>query len=298
MKKTLVAIAALAAVSAFAQSTVTLSGTIAYGYQQDTTAAKNKGFTNTDMGFTLSAVEDLGGGMAAFANATYDTTGSTFASTVLRRNSAIGLRGGFGQVSIGNTRSSDLLTRAWVAPSSLPDGIYDSNAAMFTRAPIDVITYATKFDAFTPSISYVESGADGNTTPATKTTVLQLDYANGPLAAGVSYKMTTGLAAGIEKNNLEMAATYDLGVAKLGVGYDGKRAGTAKGTDKAAFALGVAVPFGATVVGVNWAKRGAAKATEFAAQYNLSKRTFVNFSAGKQNADVSSQYRIKLQHNF
>ncbi len=54
----------------------------------------------------------------------------------------------------------------------------------------------------------------------------------------------------------------------------------------------------AATVGVNYAKRGANKVTEFAAKYDLSKRTNVNFSAGKQTIDLGNQYRLSVQHNF
>ncbi len=70
MKKTLVALAALASVSAFAQSTVTLSGIVDLGYQN----ISNLGGQNTNLvgqngartsTFKFNGVEDLGGGMNA-----------------------------------------------------------------------------------------------------------------------------------------------------------------------------------------------------------------------------------------
>jgi len=66
MKKTLVVLAALAATSAFAQSTVTLSGNIAVGIA-DTGAKDYKAgaykFGNSANAINLNAVEDIGGGM-------------------------------------------------------------------------------------------------------------------------------------------------------------------------------------------------------------------------------------------
>ncbi len=70
MKKTLVALAALASVSAFAQSSVTLSGIVDLGYQN----ISNLGGQNTNQvgqngartsTFKFNGVEDLGGGMNA-----------------------------------------------------------------------------------------------------------------------------------------------------------------------------------------------------------------------------------------
>jgi len=70
MKKTLVALAALASVSAFAQSTVTLSGIVDLGYQnisnlggqQTNQVGQNGARTST---FKFNGVEDLGAGMNA-----------------------------------------------------------------------------------------------------------------------------------------------------------------------------------------------------------------------------------------
>ncbi len=69
MKKTLVAIAALSAISAFAQSSVTLGGTvdvrfaIGNGDTSNSTALRNNGIASSQ--FRFVGVEDLGGGLKA-----------------------------------------------------------------------------------------------------------------------------------------------------------------------------------------------------------------------------------------
>ena len=314
MKKTLIALAAVAATgAAFAQSTVTLSGVVGFGYQKSTgtqavaavpastyslgsaaVAAKGgvSGLTNTDATFRLGMVEDLGGGLKASAAVDYDTTGSTFASTPLRRNANIGLSGGFGSVAIHNTRSGELLTRGMVAPSYLPDGMFD-NSGVITRAPVDVLAYTTPaFGAFSGYVQYAEAGTDGNGTHANEVVVLGVNYASGPLAAGFALKNTNGGVA--VKNNYEAFATYDLGVAKVGFGLDTKNNGLAK----TAWSMGVAAPLGAVTVGVNYAKRDTAKVWEAVAKYDLSKRTNLNASFGKQSVDINNQYRLAVVHNF
>lgn len=94
MKKTLVAIAALAATGAFAQSSVTLSGVVDAGYSvfsaQNGTAAKvtqsGIGYSNNDTSrFQIKAVEDIGGGLKA---------GATIESTLMTNP-----RGNFGDAS-------------------------------------------------------------------------------------------------------------------------------------------------------------------------------------------------------
>ena len=70
MKKTLIALAALASVSAFAQSSVTISGKLRYAYITNSSTAsgtttKAAGIGRTDGDVVFTATEDLGGGLKA-----------------------------------------------------------------------------------------------------------------------------------------------------------------------------------------------------------------------------------------
>lgn len=299
--KELFALAALAVSGAtFAQSSVTLSGVVGFGYQ--TSSAGVKGLTNTDNTFAIGAVEDLGGGLKASVATNFDSTTSTFGGNVLRRNNSIGLSGSFGALSISNTRSSDMLINGMVAPSYLPDGMYDSSG-IITRANVDVLQYTLpSFSGFTPFVQYVEAADDGNGASAVKFYVVGTTYTAGPLALGVQVKKNNNAAAGAVSNNTEAFATYDLGVAKFGLGFDSKNTFasgvTTANAAKSATSVGVSVPLGALTVGANYAVRGDAKVTEFAAKYDLSKRTAVRLSTGKQSVDTSNQNRLALVHTF
>jgi len=144
MKKTLVALAALASVSAFAQSTVTMSGimdadyTSAKAYGQSYKLVDQNGARTTT--FKLNGLEDLGGGttakfqfevqpsiIATNGNA-YNTNGSGFAAgTVVANGTAqttgqssvqsglvgkgysyVGLAGNFGEVQLGTINYASL----------------------------------------------------------------------------------------------------------------------------------------------------------------------------------------------
>ena len=333
MKKTLIALAAVAATSAFAQSTVSLTGNVGFGFQNS--PAQVAGLTMTDATVAVTAMEDLGGGMKATANMTFDTGGSQFntVGNFNRRNTSLSLAGGFGSVAFANTRSGDLMTRAMVAPAALPDGIYDTSGVL-ARAPIDILTYTTpSFSGFTGSLSYVESGApaavtagyannpitlvptqgDGGGKFTTTTTVLGLNYANGPLAAGLAFKTSTynsdyPIAAALiaRSTNTEGFLTYDFGMAKVGLGFDTANAGTLAGAvnDATAWSFGVAAPIGAFTLGVNWAQRDVNNMYEAVVKYDLSKRTAINVSFGRQSFDSvaggvdGNQYRIGLFHAF
>ena len=338
MKKTLIALAAVAATSAFAQSTVSLTGNVGFGFQNS--PAQVSGLTMTDATVAMTATEDLGGGMMAGANMTFDTGGAQFniAGNFNRRNTSVYLAGGFGRVSMANTRGGDLLTAALVAPASLNDGIYDSSG-IISRVPIDILTYTTpNFSGFTGSLSYVESGTtaaggagyattlqgDGGGKFTTLTTVLGLNYANGPLAAGLAFKTSTfnsdyttivavggGIASSAANNiarntNAEGFLTYDFGVAKVGLGFDTALAGVVASAvnDATAWSFGVSAPIGAFTVGVNWAQRDVNNMYEAVVNYDLSKRTAINVSFGRQSFDAvagvtdGQQYRVRLLHAF
>jgi len=127
MKKSLVALAALAATSAFAQSTVTLSGTFDLSLQN----AKNDATSATTMlknGMASSRIqfagtEDMGQGMKAnftcdtdlspagglgYNTATINTAGDSASSTaatatasLCNRTGLVGVAGGFGRIDLG-----------------------------------------------------------------------------------------------------------------------------------------------------------------------------------------------------
>lgn len=322
MKKSLIALAVLAASGASFAQTVTLSGLVGAAYQSvDAGAAgASRGLTLTDASLNVAVSEDLGGGMKIAVNVGLDSIGSTstsnFGQALLRRNTSMVMSGGFGSVAFLNTRSGNLLTKGMVAPTNLNDGMYDTSGVI-ARLPVDAIQYMTPtmMGGLNGYVQWVEAGTDGSTTPTVGIAVLGANYAAGPLAAGVAYKMFNypePSAAIIRKNRLEAFVTYDLGVAKLGFGYDGANVGTVVANavnDANAMSLGVSVPMGAITLGANWAKRDANTVNEFVVKYDLSKRTSFNASFGKQSIDADvtpgatngingQQYRIGVYHAF
>jgi len=132
MKKSLIALAALAATASFAQSSVTISGTFDAGYknvngQDNTKDSKNIGGNNTaTSNVTFAGTEDLGGGLkaefkgVALINVVSGQTGnaadgSTIAKGAFSQNQNlfndeiwVGLSGGFGAVKLGAPNSAQL----------------------------------------------------------------------------------------------------------------------------------------------------------------------------------------------
>ena len=268
--------------------------------------ANGQGFAVTDANLKLSAVEDLGGGLKASFDYTVET-GNFRGAPVTRADSGIGVSGGFGSVAMRNTRASDLLASITSPAISLPDGLYEGHGIL-TRPNIDTVSYtAPTISGFTAGVTYAEGGDGAVDLPTLAASpksisVLGVNYANGPIS--VSYAMKAhSLNAGstVKKNQNELAASYDFGVAKVGFAYDDKL--TTASTAKTAFGYSITVPVGAIAFGAQTFKRGDLKQTDFGASYSFSKRTVMSVATGKLSGNAAAvrngnQSRIKLSHSF
>lgn len=320
MKKTLIALAAVAASGVALAQNVTLSGTISASYQKDlsngaaTGNVAAKGLVMTDAAFKVTATEDLGGGLKATADFAYDGPAAR-GGNATRADGGISVSGGFGTVAYRNTRTSDLIASIGSSAVALPDGVYDTGVGV--RGAVDVLAYSlpSLVKGLTLGVSYVE-GNDGNlNVPAgaglTKSAyVLTGSYGMGPLTLTAQAKRNSvndgGVAATRARaNQLELSATYDAGVARIAVAHDGRESDS-RGTGLGA---SVTVPLGAFSVGANYFKREDTKMTEFGARYELSKRTNFMASVGRiadrSNAagtigsgENGNQYRLRLSHSF
>jgi predicted porin len=230
MKKTLIALAAMATTTAFAQSTVTLSGNVKAGLAQTKYsggAAGNGSATGLADGssrFILSGSEDLGGGLRA--NFQVDTRfriddngGSAFGAatptTVLNGSQLaggatfIGLAGKFGNLQIGKLDTHYCLgsdthgTRATALQASscgllgFVNGNSGNNAIANASRAVNVTRYTSpNFSGLTFQGTYSTSfagseGAVGKTSGGNATNV-RADYAKGPLTAGLSIWQAKG----------------------------------------------------------------------------------------------------------
>jgi hypothetical protein len=161
----------------------------------------------------------------------------------------------------------------------------------------------------------------GSTGTAQNGMVYGVTYANGPLsaAADVTAYNDNGIASSAARadGRTRLSASYDLGVAKIGAGYetrDAKTSATAAAVTTKDTVLGVSVPMGAFTFGLAYAKSstdGTAydkKGTDIAVKYDLSKRTYVALQHQKvTNVDLEgaaasgnkgSFTRVQLAHSF
>ena len=228
MKKSLVALAALAATSAFAQSSVQIDGNLDVGYQSiDYKGNKVNGIANggsSTSGLNIRGTEDLGGGMKANfrfesnwntafnrantgAASTYDSTtpansanavAGAFGSGEIR----VGLSGGFGSVDAGVVNMNGLTTFLTGNPFGTAIG---GGYGSITR--VDAAGGAVRSDN---SVKYVSPSLNGltlslyNATKQTKGSQATNNFSSG---LGVS-DLRGSSEVGVNYANGPIAASY------------------------------------------------------------------------------------------
>jgi len=255
MKKSLIALAALAATGAFAQSTVTLSGVMDFSYHtisgNGTTEATKAQSVGTTVGSATSAinivaVEDLGGGMKAEARYEIDPRGFANDGTALgRHQSYIGLSGGFGNIRMGAINTAQLSAFGGASPLGTATGsayawteLAAGGAVRFNRS----VRYDTpSFAGFTANLTYAPGNDDASTAAGGATPIgqevtdLGLAYSNGALNVALSSlqrsAVTGGTASQVKSTYNSISANYAIGNAKVFLGYgDGDKSSQAPAT--------------------------------------------------------------------
>lgn len=331
MKKTLIALAALAATSAaMAQSSVTLSGVIDAGFEKRFSGDPLKMTANRNgtSNWTLSGTEDLGGGLKAnfFISTQFNSdTGTIPAHNIddgksprtpttsgLGNNGMfVGLSGGFGTVRLGRPVNT-LYGNALFANGTKGVSGHDANtllsrdvagaaSSVFVNNAIQY--HSPLFNGFQVQLEYApkEEAAGKNGRG------LAVRYANGPIV--VSFTNYSGATANINQKAVnQLAAAYDFGVAR--VLFTFRDQGGANSNADNSYALGVTAPVGPGLVYASYNVRELsgtdARSVIAGYKYNLSKRTqlYVNLANGNSALNVAGNgksttgYGFGLQHNF
>ncbi len=321
MKKTLIAFAALTAIAgvAQAQSSVTLYGLVdAYVGSKTTeasavpkvrqTVVDSDGQNFSRWGF--KGTEDLGNGMSAFfvleSGFSTDSGALNTAAKMFNRTAALGLKGGFGSVSLGRQYTAyDTLRGA-------TNNIYNTNFATTntvwkngiadysSRADNSIAYESPVFGGFSGGITYglgENKNAAGNVNgDSTDNAALHIKYANGPVLVGYAHQeeklARVGLAPQVKNKYDLFAGSYDFGVAKLTGGYNQAKNGTNRDKE---YQIGVSVPFGAAALaaGYSHSKNDSAgnprgNGVSLLGTYALSKRTnlYTGFLRTKTDLDT------------
>ena len=332
MKKSLIALAVLAASGAsFAQVSITGNLTAGFASSDNGNGVTASGFGVDTAEIVFSAKEDLGGGMKATAK--LGLVDAARGMTAGRPNTGfgpgdaeLGLSGGFGQLTLSSSRSTDYLSGGVAGVG----GTFRDGRVFFNRVSTDSVAYSMPVGPVTVGLTYSEApnllglgaGTSGaavvandisNGFPA-RQVALAVQYANGPLSADVGYLTNDKIDTTENKNHLRGSVSYDLGVAKLGGGMERQ---TWEGTNFKLTVtdtlLAVSVPMGAVTLGANWAQReisdqataadnGSFNGYGLKAAYALSKRTAVSADytnwANAVDAKKQSVYNLFLSHSF
>lgn len=335
MKKSLIALAALAAVgAASAQSSVTLYGIadISAGVVEREGAYKlpgqNEVKANTrETGFNkanlqqsrvgIKGSEDLGNGLKAVFNYEhgFNAANGAFDGGEARR-AVVGLQGGFGSVLLGR----DKLPLYRLTEDTSADSISDfSTTNLVGEKRTNGVHYAGNFGGVGISAAAGYDRSDDFTTPTDDTQKtaygLGLSYATGPFMVGIAgeqIKSEKGspLATTAKETNYGIGGTYDFTAAKVFANYLVSDIDGAAGKDKEAN-IGVKVPFGAASlvaeVGYNDGHGYDGIDYNVGANYAFSKRTDAYVRAARINdwdADVGNdsgkdtKYAVGLRHKF
>lgn len=337
MKKTLIALAAVAVSSAaMAQVTVTGKYAVAYTSTESAAGVKANGFGTTDGDVVFTAAEDIGGGMkagaslavkvrgrdsavtatststdAAGAAVTTTTSVSGAASSTLGgRDATVYLQGGFGRITLGSIEAGNgIIGRASAGAPTIGQ---DGGVTLDGAGNIDMMSLTLPVGAVTATVMIIDSignpGSGGLQTAASTqdATLVGLAYAAGPISAGVDHTSygKNAAAAGTDSRT-RLSASYNLGVATVGAGYQTKE--TLAGVKDSQMMVGVSVPMGAVTLGATYASKdsdnNAADATgyEVGMNYAFSKRTNMQVayqSIGLDAGEDATAMRVRLMHSF
>lgn len=331
MKKTLIALAVLAASSA-SMAQVTLYGVAdvavgavdnskgGLGLTNDKTQLIGNGsLTNGNSRFGLKGTEDLGGGLKAMFN--YESSiqilnGANAGSgdMLFSRQAWVGLSGGFGTLTVGRqfTPSFDVGGAAWELTGYANYSDVGNQFSFNGTGPRDDASIKYKTPAlggFAFAGSFVPEG-NGVYQDAAKANKSKYDlvaaYGAGPLAVSLAYnKVDAG------QEGTLFGGSYDFGMVKLAASYQSTKDGSGNKLIEG-YSLGASLPVGQwtftadAAVAQSGSKllAGQSSDTDFLleAKYALSKRTtvygvYLRDGKGQKTEDVNG-YSIGLRHNF
>ena len=323
MKKSLIALSVLAASgAAMAQSSVTLYGVADLSLQKSngiSTQLSGSGMLNNgNSRIGLRGVEDLGGGLKASFNFEQGINPENGALTggatgAWNRAAFLDLSGGFGRVRLGRDLTPSYMGLAAWELTGAANYSAVANQFGFVAAGArndSQIAYTTpNFGGVTASLAVVLKPDTPDAVGDNAKYDLNVIYANGPIAAALSYNKVQE-----HKANMALGGSYDLGVAKIAASYqDGYKGGVAPSNTTAmkqrGFTLGATVPVGAFSVTLDIARDTKAKDTDVLVEgkYALSKRTFAYaayYNDGKQDGaavyktGAKNHLGLGIRHNF
>ena len=259
------------------------------------------GFGTVTIGRNSSSYDDVSGDHTMMAQSIFDPTnvnnGVSTAGAPLRSASvALNAVGGLTAANITayNNAAAGFLSRntTWLGYS--------------TRHNNSVKYITPNFGGFSGSLMYGFGEDKTATVGASRMISANLKYANGPLLVSGGYQSegTVRTASTTPSlDNMLISASYDLGVAKIGAGYNvAKYKDVAPGVSldsQKEYSLSVGVPLGATYVSASYGRSrgndfGTSTGFGIQALYSLSKRTTLYAGAQSTKAYDNVANTVKL----
>ena len=326
MKKTLVAIAALTLVGV-ASAQVTLSGGVRAAFQNsgvanaETTLGTNDVASNN---VTITAVEDLGGGMkitGLYHMRNDITTGEVSAgrpgtfTNQLWRNSSVAVDASWGQVRAGRWGLAGLYAfDAFGATGTVNP--YAGNSAGYTgQRYTNMVQYQTpNISGLSAQVGVSMDGAAANEDAAW----IYIDYAAGPLALRVASERSAALtttsyaamgflpavtgktAVETQTSGVAVGASYDFGVAKLMGAYNSSKATATSVILGEQYSIAATAPFGAAMGKAGYLKNQTTGVDSMGVgvDYNLSKTALVFADIMKQSDLANATWQVGVHKKF
>ena len=304
---------AAVAVAGAASAQVSITGSLGYGWEISSqgNGPSTKGLKVTDGNVKFSATEDLGGGMSVATAMDIQSRGRD--TTIAGRDASITLVTGAGGFTLGAVEAGNGIIGLGGAgaPTIGLDGNAVSNAdatqnkgVLDSASNVNIAQYSLPVgNGFGISIARIDDTATGE--GANPGNVYGATYA----MAGLNAKLDVTQAKLV--NRTRLSASYDLGSAVIGAGYQTRKATSAglasgafeSGTNKQTI-IGVAMPVGALTVGLNYAtnknstENVSNKGTDIGVSYALSKRTALyaqmqRVTVGTAEATTTTRFKLK-----
>jgi predicted porin len=320
MKKSLLALAVFAfAGAASAQSSVTIFGKVDLGVGKPIGTRDKQVLDGGGSRLGFRGQEDLGGGLFAIFSfehrfspdtgvdtSTLSVSKSTPQTTFWNGHSWVGVRGGFGQVTLGRhyTPSFSLVQNTidpWGGDTVASLRTIGTQAGTVGALRVsDSVRYDLSMAGvnFAASIGEADQAGTINDGPDRPWSVAA-NYAAGPFFVGVSYENP----ANTFDKLVNVGARYGFGPVTLRGAYSTGKT-TTDATSKG-WLLGATVDAGPGFVKVGFAQRklaGVKVNSKFGLgyQYNMSKRTYLYADAARDSKVATSKtgYDFGIQHNF
>jgi predicted porin len=308
MKKSLLVLAMMGAFagSAYAQSSVTVYGIVDLGVTFDsdrtnvgnTVGVSSGNQSGSRIGFR--GTEDLGGGLSAnfiLENGfSADTGVGTTDGLLFGRQASLGLKGAFGEVTMGRLNTATYYANAAIDPFGIGFGgastnMFNANGSRMNNT----IRYASpNLSGFSGDIAYGFGEAADDTEPNSKIS-LGLAYQGGPVAVRFAHHEAENATATNTTKTSFLGGVYDLGMLKLHAAYGVDKDDAT--LDTRDILVGVSVPFGASNVMASYIRKqdkqteqADADQISVAYTYDLSKRTNLYAAYTRTDNDALADY--------